>query len=162
MCNNLFTTLDEVADVDLKDIDKVAASFAKQPPGSWIIFGHRHTKFLKLFIHWAQDFERVSEDVEYTGQHEDFLNELHVADDRAKVRAALADKTDTLSHEASPGKLDNECKWTEWEQGFVNLLSTIPGSNGVPLSYVIHENKEPLEEEEELEGLNFTQQCVAC
>ena len=67
VCNNLFTTLDEVADVDPKDIDKVAASFAKQPPGSRIIFGHRCTKFLKLFIHWAQDFERVSEDVEYTG-----------------------------------------------------------------------------------------------
>ena len=53
MHNDLFTMLDEVADVDPKDIDKVAASFAKRPPGSQIIFGHRRTKFLKLFIHWA-------------------------------------------------------------------------------------------------------------
>ena len=44
-----------------------------------------------------------------------------------------------VSAEAFPGKLKDECKWTEWITGFENMLSTILGVNGVPLSYVIRE-----------------------
>ena len=158
---DLFSTLEEVADVDVGDIDKVASSFAKRPAAQRIIFGHRRTKFLKLFIHWAQDFECVSEDIAFHGTRQGFLNELRAADDRSKVRAALAENSDTMSREASPGDLENERKWAQWEPGLTNYLSCIPGSNGVPLSYVIRENDDPLDDEE-IEGMDFTQQCVAC
>ena len=159
--DDLFSTLEEVADVDVADIDKVASSFAKRPAPQRIIFGHRRTKFLKLFIHWAQDFERVSEEVDFRGTRQEFVDELRAADDRSKVRVALAENSDTMSREASPGNLENERKWAQWEPGLTNYLSCIPGSNGVPLSYVIRENDDPLEDEE-IVDMDFTQQCVAC
>ena len=40
----------------------------------------------------------------------------------------------------------------------VNYLSTIQGSLGVPLSYVVRENDEPIPEGHD----NFIEKCVAC
>ena len=56
-----------------------------------------------------------------------------------------------MSREASPGNLENERKWAPWEPGLTNYLSCIPGSNGVPLSYVIRENDDPLGDREKRE-----------
>ena len=47
------------------------------------------------------------------------------------------------SKEASPGPLESESKWHEWENKFENYLSTLLGVDKVPLSYVIRENDAP-------------------
>jgi hypothetical protein len=52
--------------------------------------------------------------------------------------------TSTNAKAVNPGKFKGERKWPEWEQAFVNYLSVIPGVNGVPLSYVIREEEQPL------------------
>ena len=36
-------------------------------------------------------------------------------------------------------------KWIDWKDSFANFLRTQPGRNGVPLSYVIRDNDEPVE-----------------
>jgi hypothetical protein len=50
---------------------------------------------------------------------------------------------ETSSKAADPGKLGNEIDWYTWCCGFVNYLSIIPGSRGIPLSFVVRELDEP-------------------
>ena len=58
-------------------------------------------------------------------------------------RDNLAERADTLSREASPGKLKSEKEWVDWHAGLVNMLSIIPGSFGVLLAYVIRKSTIP-------------------
>ena len=49
----------------------------------------------------------------------------------------MKEQTDTMPKEASPGSLETENKWPEWEPAFINYLSTLDGVDGIPLSYVV-------------------------
>ena len=141
------------------DITELSHGFSKRAAARRIVFGLRRTKRLKLVLHWAQDFYRCSEipDIEDLDQVQ-FLAALTVAEERLQVRKSALEKSDQLSREASPGNLDDERKWNTWESGLINYLSTIPGSSGVPLLYVIRENDQP-----EPDGHpDFTSKCIAC
>ena len=59
---------------------------------------------------------------------------------------------------ADPGKFKDDHKWPEWNKAFVNYLSVIPGVNGIPLSYVVHEDQEP---QNGMEYLTFNEQMIA-
>ena len=78
---------------------------------------------------------------------------------RAEVRKIEKDQSDTVSKAANPGKFKDERKWPEWEPAFVNYLSTIPGVNGVPLSYVVRDKEEP-----DRTGTfeSFNERAIAC
>jgi hypothetical protein len=65
---------------------------------------------------------------------------------------------DTNTKAADPGNFKDKQKWPEWQKSFVNYLSLIPGLFGVPLAYVVCENKEPNLEEA---YLNFTEKMIA-
>jgi hypothetical protein len=64
---------------------------------------------------------------------------------------------DTNTKAADPGKFEDECKWPEWEKAFINYLSVIPGMNGVPSSYIVHEAAEP---EDGIEYETFNKQLM--
>ena len=66
---------------------------------------------------------------------------LNNAIQRAKIREQFQDDSVTKAKESSPGPLNAEAKWLEWETKFINYLSTIPGVDGLPLSYVIREEE---------------------
>ena len=90
----------------------------------------------------------------------EFRAALDTAYARAEVRKVEKDQSDTVSKAADPGKFKDERKWPEWEPAFVNYLSTIPGVNGVPLSYVVRERESP---EPGFEyGSSFNEKAVAC
>jgi hypothetical protein len=59
------------------------------------------------------------------------------------IRKNLFDDMDTSSKAADPGKLGSQVDWYTWSCGFVNYLSTIPGSTEIPLSYAVRELDEP-------------------
>jgi hypothetical protein len=65
---------------------------------------------------------------------------------------------DTKTKAADPGKFKDERKWPEWEKAFVNYLSVIPGVNGIPLSYVVHEVAQP---EDNAEYETFSERMIA-
>ena len=44
---------------------------------------------------------------------------------------------------ASPGLLNQEKQWKEWEEKFISYTRSHIGMNGIPLSYVIRENDAP-------------------
>ncbi|KAI2492054.1 hypothetical protein MHU86_22513 [Fragilaria crotonensis] len=75
------------------------------------------------------------------------------------VRMIEKDQSDTVSKAADPGKFKDEKKWPEWEPAFVNYLSTIPGVNGIPLSYVVREDETPPAGSE---YGSFNERAIAC
>lgn len=71
---------------------------------------------------------------------EDQLNDSYA---RVQGRRADADKEDHIAKAAMPEKFTKEKEWNDFEIAFTNYLSTIQGSYGVPLSYIIREGAVP-------------------
>lgn len=72
-------------------------------------------------------------------------------------------KDSTIPSDASPGPLENESKWKEWEEKFVNYLRLHIGSFGIPLSYVIRDNDEPdTEDAEDGAHDDFISKTILC
>ena len=155
-----FADLEEFAELNEKDIGNLAESYVKRTVADGrFIFGLQRTKRLKAMIHWIQDFQRVS-DVPTTGglNQATFREELIVAANRADIRKIEAASASSISSEASPGKLKDERKWNNWVVGLENMLSSIPGVRGVPLTYVIRSNVNPDPDGHD----TFVQKCIAC
>ena len=91
---------------------------------------------------------------------DEFKEVLQVSPQRATLRKTDTDQVDTISKAADPGKFKDEKKWPDWEPAFVNYLSTIPGVEGVPLSYVVRANDVPGHQTDF--GDDFISRSVAC
>lgn len=152
-------SLADLERIKADDIKEIARDFSKRRGNQRLDFGYNRMQRLKNVVHWAQDFYRCSEVPTIEGLDQDsFLAALAVAADRESVRATAIEMSDTLSSQAAPGKLVGEKKWVEWQSAMENYLSTIIGSFGVPLAYVIRENDDPQPDGH----TDFVQRCVAC
>ena len=58
-------------------------------------------------------------------------------------------------------ELKSDKGYYEWEDGWENYLSTIPGQNGVPLSYVIRMDCVP-DYNPDLSYSNFVDRTIGC
>ena len=144
-----------------KDITAMSCDFASRPAASRIFFGVRCSKKLMSMLHFIQDSSRVSETPTIVGLTSiTFNSAIETALARADIRETLIDQTSTSAKAASPGPLINKRKWKEWETKFENYLSTIIGSNGVPLSYVIRENDNPPTGPNRVDQLHQSHYCV--
>jgi hypothetical protein len=65
-----------------------------------------------------------------------------------------------MSKAADPGKLKDWNSWEVWSTSFANLLSVIPATIGILLSYVIREVDKP-EDSSEVVYNDFMEECVA-
>ena len=143
-----FTTFEEARLLTVKDIASMATTFAARTQiNGRIIFGTRRTKLLKAFIHWINDFYRVSQTptiVPLTGAM--FISQLNRALSREEVRDNLKNQTSSTSDAASPGPLKNEREWKQWEEKFTNYCASHIGAFGIPLSYVIREHDDPADD----------------
>ena len=157
-----FNRLNDLNDIEEKDIRDMADSFQKQTIANRINFGMRRTKWLIAMMHWVQDFSRCSKlpTIDDYVTANDFKQALSTAAQRASLRKVDTDQVDTISKAANPGKLKNERKWPEWYPAFVNYLSTIPGVYGVPLSYIVRDNQAP-DHTRDFAG-DFTEEIIAC
>lgn len=126
-----------------KDISNIADDHAKRKNAqSRIIFGFYHTNEIKGLMYWVQDMKRMSLKVE----DQDLTSaDIQLAIDNTDIRKNLFDNMETSSKAADPGKLGNQVDWSTWSHGFVNYLSTIPGSTGISLLYVVRELEEPID-----------------
>jgi hypothetical protein len=91
-------------------------------------------------MYWVQDMKRMSKDPESQILTSD---DIQLAMDNTNIRKNLSDNMETSSKAADLGKLGNSIEWYTLSHGFVNYLSTIPGSADIPLSYVVRELDEP-------------------
>ena len=161
--NEGISTFDDLKTMKEKDIRDLAESYGRRTAADGrFIFGLRRIRYLIGLIHWVQDFARISQTPtldEFGGDADSFRSALDVAFNRAEVRRVEKEQSDTVSKAADPGKFKDEKKWPEWEPAFVNYLSTIPGVNGVPLSYVVREIEEPVPD---ATYESFNEQAIAC
>ena len=160
--NDSIGSWDDIRMFSEKDMNNMAREFAGiiAQSGARINFGIRRTKKLIGLAHLVQDFYRISSTPSIEGLSQvTFSTQLERALDRQRARERLIDQSSISAKAASPGLLENERKWKEWETHFDNYLSTLIGVNGIPLSYVIQENDIPI-----AEGTysNFMDQTVAC
>ena len=158
-----FGTMSDFVGVTETDIRNMAESFEKRTDANGrILFGMRRIKWLIGIMHWVQDFLRCSLQPTIAGiaDANAFKDALTTAIDRAETRKVEAEQADTVSKAADPGKFKDERKWPDWEPAFVNYLSTIPGVNGVPLSYVVRANDQPDHVTDF--GEDFNRKIIAC
>ena len=126
------------------DVTDLAKDYSSRSAASQINFGLRGIKKLKSIIHWTKDHRHISSTPNVEGMNgTSFYIELLCASQRAQVRKQLHDDADNKAKASSPGPLESEDTWIEWETKFNNYLSTIPGVDGVPLSYIIRVKETP-------------------
>jgi hypothetical protein len=127
-----------------KDVTAMAEDYQRRIAAERIVFGARRNKLTKALTHWIHDFYRVSETptVDNMNQQE-FRDQLLRALARAEIRNNIKNGSSTAAEAATPGPLESEKEWKQWEERFTNYAQTQLGSNGVPLSYVIRENDTP-------------------
>jgi hypothetical protein len=58
-------------------------------------------------------------------------SDIQLAIDNAEIRKNLFDNMETSSMAADPGKLGNQVDSYTWNCGFVDFLSTFPGSTEI-------------------------------
>ena len=106
---NLFTMNFDGVDTMAKDYVNWTLILGK------LNFGIRHIKKLKAFLHWAQEFRRISERTLIEGMTgNDFLMQLDQALERTKVWKEYRANSDKKSKEASPGPMKSEREWIDW------------------------------------------------
>ena len=157
-----FETFADLATMKEKDIRDLAESYSRRTIADGrSIFGLRRIRFMNGLIHWVQDYGRIGEEPTIVGidNAEQFRAALDDAFHRADVRKIEKDQSDMVSKAADLGKFKDERKWPEWEPAFTNYLSTIPGVNGIPLSYVIRENEIP---DCAIDYPSFYERAIAC
>ena len=158
-----FASFDDLKSMKEKDVRDFAESYGRRTAADGrFLFGVRRIRYLIGMIHWVQDFVRIGENAtleEFDGDGAAFCVALETAFNRADVRKIEKEQSDTVSKAADPGKFKDEKKWPEWEPAFVNYLSTIPGVNGIPLSYVVREVENPIQG---ADYGSFNERAIAC
>ena len=143
--NEALGSFDDIRMLHEDDIDAMSKDFASRTAGNGRMnFGTRRIKLLKAFLHWVKDFYRVSTVPSVDGLNlNSFRVQLNTSVMRAEIRQNLRKQTKTAAEAATPGPLESERKWKEWEEKFINYTRAHLGANGVPLSYVIRDADDP-------------------
>jgi hypothetical protein len=107
-----------------------------------VVLGTKKSRLLLSMLHWTQDFARISQKPSIVGLNQaTFLDQLDRAMQRADYRHRASEQLSTRAKESDPGPLLSEKDWKDWEQKFINYAGCYFGSAGVPLSYVIQEQR---------------------
>lgn len=161
LVNDAFGSYEDLKVLNEKDITTMNSGFSNRTANDGRMhFGTNRTKRIKALIHWVQDFYRVSKVPTIIGLSQVlFKAELERALAREEIRKSLRELTKTATDAASPGPLEKEKQWKEWEEKFINYLRLHLGVNGGCLAYVIRENTEP---DHGGNFPDFISECVAC
>ena len=130
------------------DVRDLAESYGRRiAANGCFIFGVRRTRYLIGLIHWVQDFVRIGKVptlAEFGADEPHFVWPW-----RRRPIVMTFGKLKRNSRTPSARRLTaassrRRKSGPEWEPAFVNYRSTIPGVNGIPLSYVVRENQTPI------------------
>ena len=92
---------------------------------------------IKAFVQWTRDEIRLGRNpssLAYITGNEPRLLE------RMREHDLYIKESPQLAPDAKPEKFTNDDDWEDFDRKFQSYLRLIPGSNGVPLQYVIREN----------------------
>ena len=155
-------SFDDIRMISEKDISAMATEWAgRTDRNGRITFGIRRTKLLKALTHWVQDFFRTSSIPHINTLNENgFKSHLQRALARSDIRSNIKDQMKIAANASSPGPLESERQWKQWEEKFTNYARSHLGANGIPLSYVIRKNNEPNLTGEFTDFLTHTIECA--
>ena len=102
-----FNSLDDLNDIEEKDIRDMADSFQKRTISNRINFGMRRTKWLIAMMHWVQDFYHCLKQptIDDFVMANKFKQALSTAAQCASLRKVDTNQVDTISKATYPGKL---------------------------------------------------------
>ena len=94
---------------------------------------------IRAFIQWCKDESRMGRNPA--------IGVFPIADAadlilRMKKHDQFIETSKTKALQTIPQQFTNDVQWEDWAPTFIDYLRTIPGSDGVPLSYVIRANEE--------------------
>ena len=100
-----------------KDISYLSTDFSgRTQDNGKIYFRMRRTKRMKVLLRWVQYVYRISGYPTIVDMNEVvFIEHLDITLYRAEMRKKLIDQYKTKAKEASPGPLEPENKWKDWE-----------------------------------------------
>jgi hypothetical protein len=155
-------SFDDIRMLSEKDISAMATEWAgRTVVNGRITFGIRRTKLLKALTHWVKDFFRISSIPHINTLNENgFKSHLQRALARSDIRSNIKDQMKIAATASSPGPLESERQWKQWEEKFNNYARSHLGANGIPLSYVIRKNDEPNLNGEFTDFLTQTIECA--
>lgn len=88
-------------------------------------------------VQWVRDCIRMSEDPSnfiFLGDRADPINKYK------NTHKQWADDAHAMMKSIMPKHFKDDMKWLDWKASLVRFLSTQPEQNGVPLSYIVHDN----------------------
>ena len=140
-----------------KDICGMATTLGKRLIAATRLFvGMVRLQNLIALMHWVQDYVRTDTDIDPASFN---VETMLITHDCAKFRMTFASQTDVMSKAADPGKLKDSNSWEVWRTCFINLLSVMSATSGIPLSYVIREVAKPVDSP--IVYNDFMEECVA-
>src|SRR5210317_1451190 len=93
---------------------------------------------VKAFIQWGRDKIRMGRDPTTTP----FPVAIAIMlTNRMKMHDDYVAQAKLYSEQSKPRPFTNETNWDDWNVTFVAYLRLLPGTNGVPLSYVVDDRR---------------------
>ena len=153
----------DLVGLTIRNISDMASGFSKRTnTQGHINFWIRRVKYTLGTMHWVQDDSRCSCTASLTVIYDAKENKslLGIALDCATIKMVKANQADTIRNVSDLGKFKDKRTWPKWEVKSENYLSTIPGVNIVPLSYVVQHQAAP-DCTIEFQG-DFIYETIAC
>ena len=110
-------------------------------------------------MYWLMGFQQCSKQPTIAPLNQlIFLQALKTVSGWEDIITQESNQANIIIKKSEPGKFKVESKWNNWDAGIINFLYTIHGALGVPLSYVICENVDPIHEGHR----KFIEKNIAC
>ena len=157
LINDGFESFDDFKNMKERDVNDAAEEFSKRTVNDGrIIFGNGRIRRLKGLMHWVQDAYRCNRKPDHTKFTRDAIT---TAIERADGRKDELDLSDIVAKATKPDNFTKEKEWPAFETAFTGYLDSIPGSFGIPLSYVIREKATP---DPDMIYPTFNKETIAC
>ena len=98
-------------------------------------------KRIRAFIQWTRDRIRTGNN---PADHPFPVNDTVNLIQRYNTHKLWVGKASDKAKTSKPKQFTDKVKWINWKDSFVNFLRTQLGRNGVPLSYVVRDNDNPV------------------
>jgi hypothetical protein len=135
---------DETAD-GIKD---ACEAYSKRGPENQRFVVTRTTlKRITALMHWVKDRHRLAENTAFVAAdttRASFILELEAAANRALYRKDQKKLGESMVNKDFQVQLKSRAQWERWSVDLETTLHSIIGTQGVPLSYIIRENDNPV------------------
>ena len=127
-------------------ISDACSAYARRTGNNRIYLGRAIVKRMTSLSHWVQDQMRLNQPPEFAAAttRDLFLGEIDEATQRSRRRKDQKKDGASLIGEKLQVQLKSKAQWDRWSIELESTLGKIIGARGIPLSYVIRVNDDPI------------------